>query len=444
MNRKVDTRLLAARMMFFGLAFLAADWLRGDDWPQWMGPNRDNRWTESGVLTEFSNGGPKVLWRSPVAGGYAGPAVAQGKVFITDLVTQGDVKTSNFERQASPGKERVLCLDVESGDQLWKYEYPVEYSISYPAGPRCTPVVEEERVYTLGAEGHLACLNVNSGAVIWERDLKSDYNTQSALWGYAGHPLLDGDKLLCIVGGQGSHAVAFDKRTGNELWRYGSAPEQGYSPPKIITAAGVRQLILMSPAKLAAVDPETGSELWTADYEATSGSIIMTPVQVDEYLYVGGYSNRNLLLKLAQDKPGATTVFRDKSKVGISPVNVQPFQDGNILYGMNQDGAMMAVELPGGKRLWETGQPLADRPVQTGTAFIVKNQEHFYLFAETGELIIAEISPDGFKEIDRAKLIEPTNNAFGRAVVWSAPAFANGCVFVRNDEECVCVSLRGE
>lgn len=413
-----------------------------DDWPQWMGPNRDNQWREAGILDTFPESGPKVVWRAKVAGGYAGPSVAKGKVFVPDFVTGGDVKIANFERQPSAGTERLLCLDASTGQLLWKYEYPVLYSISYPAGPRCTPVVEEDRVYALGAEGQLACLNIDSGEVKWECDLKATYNTASALWGYASHPLLDGDKLICIVGGDGSHAVAFDKMTGKELWRYGTAPEQGYSPPTIITAAGRRQLILMSPAKIAAIDPETGSELWTADYEATSGSIIMTPVQYQDYLYVGGYSNRNLLLKLDQEKPGATTVFRDKAKVGISPVNVQPFQDGNTLYGMNQTGSLMAVELPSGERLWETGQPLADRPVGNGTAFIVKHEDRFFMFAETGELIIAEISRDGFKELDRTKLIEPTNNAFGRQVVWSAPAFSDGCIFVRNDDECVCFSLR--
>jgi outer membrane protein assembly factor BamB len=427
-----------------GLALSGNGWLgsaRGEDWPQWMGPSRDNVWSATGIMTRFPEGGPTVVWRSPIAGGYSGPAVVGNRLFVTDFVTEEDVKVSNFDRKPAKGTERVLCLDARTGEELWKFESPVTYAISYPAGPRCTPLVDGQNVMTSGAEGHLHCFNASDGKVVWSHDLKTEYKTNSALWGYANHPLIDGDKLLCIVGGEGSHAVAFNKHTGKEIWRYGTASEQGYSPPVVIDVAGQRQLILMSPDFIAAVDPESGKELWTESYTATSGSIIMTPLQVGKNLFVGGYANRNLMLELSVSPPAARVLFRDKPKTGISPVNVQPFLDGDLLYGMDGDGTMMAVEIPSGRRLWENGQPLGERPVQTGTAFIVRNGEYFYLFAETGELVIAQLSRDGYQEIDRAKVIEPTNNAFGRPVVWSAAAFANGRMYIRNDEECVCVEL---
>ncbi len=119
-----------------------------DDWPHWMGPDRDNVWKESGILERFPAGGPKVLWRTPIAGGYSGPAVAHGRAYITDYVTSENVKVANFERKNFTGVERTLCLDEMSGEVLWKHEYPVKYSISYPAGPRCTPVVDGDRMYT--------------------------------------------------------------------------------------------------------------------------------------------------------------------------------------------------------------------------------------------------------------------------------------------------------
>ena len=125
-----------------------------------MGPGRDNVWREEGLLERFPAGGPKVLWRTPIAGGYAGPAVAGGRVFVTDYVTEADIRQSNFERKTSTGTERVLCLDEATGRILWKHEYPVTYTISYPSGPRCTPTVDGDRVYTLGAEGDLLCLAV--------------------------------------------------------------------------------------------------------------------------------------------------------------------------------------------------------------------------------------------------------------------------------------------
>ena len=275
-------------------------------------------------------------------------------------------------------------------------------------GPRCTPNVDGDRVYTLGGEGHLFCFAVGSGEVIWQKDLVTDYKTKTALWGYAGHPLIDGDKLICVVGGDGSHAVAFDKLTGQELWRTLSSPEQGYSPPTIIEAGGVRQLILLRPNAVTGVDPETGKEYWSIDYEATNGSIIMSPVQAGEYLYVGGYSNKNLLLKLDAASPAASEVWRDLSKQAVSPVNVQPILDGMTLYGVDQRGTFVAVDLPSGQRLWETPQPLGERSKQTGTVFITRHRDRYWLFTEQGDLVLADLSREGFRELGRAHLIDPT------------------------------------
>ncbi len=426
------------------LSLFCARGTHADDWPQWMGPNRDNVWREDGLLEKFPEGGPPVVWRVPIAGGYAGPAVADGKVFVTDYVTNENVKVDNFDRKEFTGIERVLCLDESTGEQLWKHEYPVKYTISYPAGPRCTPIIDDGKVYTLGAEGNLFCFDASTGSIIWQKNLPQDYSTKTALWGYAGHPLIDGNKLICVAGGSGSHAVAFDKNSGEEIWRALSAPEQGYSPPTIIEAGGTRQLILVRPSAVSSVDPETGREFWSVPYEATSGSVIMSPVQAGEYLYVGGFSQKSLLLELAEDRPAADIIWRDKPQHGISPVNVQPMVVGNTMYGFDGNGRLYAVELPSGKRLWETSEPVGRRPVNSGTAFIVRHGDEgdrFWLFTENGDLIIARLTPEGYEETGRMHLIEPTNNAFGREVVWCMPAFANKRLYVRNDKELIAVDL---
>jgi outer membrane protein assembly factor BamB len=415
--------------------------VRADDWPQWMGPGRDNVWREEGAVATFPAGGPKVLWRVPIAGGYAGPAVAGGRVFVTDYVTDADVKVANFERKASTGTERVLCLDEATGKVLWKHEYPVTYTIAYPAGPRCTPTVDGDRAYTLGAEGDLFCFDAASGRVVWSRDLKKDYATKAALWGWASHPLVDGDRLVCVVGTDVAHAAAFDKATGKELWRTGKAPEQGYVPPTIIEAAGVRQLVLAKPDGIYAVEPATGKILWETAYNADNGSIIMSPVQVDGHLFIGGYQEKNLLLKLRGDAPGVDVVWRNKAKHGISAVNVQPFAADGVLYGFHEKGDLRAVAIPSGEILWKSGGPLGERPQGSGTAFIVRHGDRCFLFAETGDLVIAKLTPKGYEEVSRAHLLEPTNVAFGRQVVWCAPAYANRSIVVRNDTEIVRVSL---
>ena len=412
-----------------------------DDWPQWMGPHRDNVWREEGLLETFPAEGPRVVWRVPIAGGYAGPAVAAGRVFVTDYVTEADVKIANFERKSSTGSERVLCLDEATGRILWKHAYPVTYTIAYPAGPRCTPMVDGDRVYTLGAEGNLICFEAATGKILWERDLKKDYATKAALWGWASHPLIDGDRLICIAGTDTAHAVALDTRSGREVWRAGKAPEQGYVPPSIIEAAGVRQLVLVKPDGVYAVEPETGKLLWETPYGADNGSIIMTPVRVGEYLYIGGYQNKNLLLKLKGDAPGVEVVWRNKPKQGISAVNVQPFVADGLVYGFHENGELRAMRLPDGDFAWRGGGPLGGRPQGSGTAFITRHGDRFFLFAETGDLVIAKLTPTGYEELSRANLIEPTNVAFGRPVVWCPPAYANRSIIVRNDAEIIRVSL---
>jgi len=214
---------------------LAAPTANADDWPQWMGPKRDSVWRETGLLDKFPAGGPRVLWRVPVDGGFAGPAVADGRVYVTDFVTTGDRSPpASDKRQKLPGKERVLCFGAADGKPLWKHEYACEYHVSYDTGPRCTPTVAGGKVYTLGAMGDLLCLDAAGGSVVWHKDLKKEYGIEAPLWGFAGHPLVDGQKLFVTVGGDGSVLVAFDKDTGKELWRALSAKEPGYCPPSII------------------------------------------------------------------------------------------------------------------------------------------------------------------------------------------------------------------
>src|SRR5258707_1280471 len=179
---------------------LATTFASGADWPQWMGPNRDDVWAETGILEKFPEGGLSLLWRKPIHGGFAGPAVANGKVYVTDYVrSAGDEKPVPTRRNNLQGKERVLCLDAKTGNELWKHEYDCSYAISYPAGPRCTPTVDNGKLFTLGAMGDLFCLDAAKGIVIWSKNLPKAYKASVPLWGYAGHPLVYKHLLLCTV-----------------------------------------------------------------------------------------------------------------------------------------------------------------------------------------------------------------------------------------------------
>ncbi len=414
------------------------------DWPQWRGPDRNGVWQETGIVDKFPEGGLPVKWRAPIAAGYSGPAVANGKVYVTDYVrTAGEAGNDPGKRNELQGIERVLCFDAASGDRLWMHSDPRSYKISYPAGPRATPTVAHGKVYSLGAEGHLLCLDANSGRVIWQKSLQEEYQTEAPIWGFCGHPLVDGQKLVCLVGGTGSVAVAFDKDTGKELWKALSASEPGYAPPTIITAAGTRQLLIWDADKLNSLNPETGTVYWSKPLKPSYGMSIMAPQVSGDLLFASGIGKVGAVFQLTSDKPGADLLWTGAAKTAVYCANSTPRLADGMIYGVDCDtGFLMGVRLQSGERLWQTAQPTSGvQRGRHGTAFLVHHEDRDFLFSETGDLILAKLSPEGYSEISRFHILDPTGECFGRDVVWSHPAFAEQCVFARNDKELVCVSL---
>lgn len=441
MNRLIQAAVvLAAGMLIIENAL-------ADDWPQWLGPQRDSVWREIGIVKEFPKDGLAVRWRTAVGGGYAGPAVADGRVFVADFVgSRGAGSDAPTKRSELEGKERILCFAIEDGSLQWDHEYACTYQIAYSTGPRATPTVDEDRVYTLGAEGDILCFDAASGKVLWSKQLKKECQTEAPLWGFCGHPLVDGKKLICLGGGDGSVAVAFDKMTGEEMWRSLSASGAGYCPPTIIHAGGCRQLVIWHPEAVNGLDPETGEVYWSVPLKPDYGMSVTAPRQFGNFLFASGHQRVGALLELSRDKPAAEVVWRGTPQTAVYCCNSTPYIENGIIYGVcATQGQLRAVELQTGKRLWETFEPTTgDRRASHGTAFIVKHEDRYFLFNEQGDLILARLTPTAYEEISRYHVLEPTTPSSGREVVWSHPAFANRCVFARNDKELVCVSLAAE
>jgi len=419
-----------------------------DDWPQWLGPNRDSVWREKGIVKAFPEDGLTVKWRAPVALGYAGPAVAGGKVYLMDYVRRsGDIRNSPSSRDKLEGTERVLCLAADTGKVLWKHEYDRPYNVSYGGGPRCTPTVDEGKVYALGAEGNLWCLDAENGKVIWSKDFAKEYGAPTPLWGVAAHPLVDGNVLYCVVGGEGSVAVAFDKNTGREIWRSLSSRDQGYCPPTMIEHAGKKQLLIWHSEAINGLDPKTGKVYWSEPLKPSYGMSIAAPRKLGSHVFASGFGEAAVLLNLDDTRPGVKVAWRGNPRNAIYNANVTPFLEKGTMYGCDiSTGALMCARLEDGERLWQTLEPTTggSRRGRYGTAFLVKHEDRFFLFNELGDLILAKLSPQGYDELGRFHVLEPTNSTFGRPVVWSHPAFAEKCLFARNDKELVCVSLAAE
>lgn len=430
------------------VTFLCLQPAGADDWPQWLGPQRDSVWREGGIVETFPEDGLPVKWRASVGLGYAGPAEADGKVYVADYAREsGKITNSPGGRDRLQGTERVLCFDAKTGERLWKHGYEREYYISYPGGPRCTPTVDDGKVYTLGAEGDLLCLNAGNGEVVWHKRLTEEYDVETPQWGFAAHPLVDGDRLYCVVGGEGSVAVAFNKHTGEEIWSSLSADEPGYCPPTLIEHAGTRQLIVWHPQALNGLNPDTGERYWSVPLKPSFHMSISVPRQYGPYLFASAHKNVGALLELNDQKPGAEIVWRGTPKTAVYCATNTPFLEDGMIYGCDNDtGMLMGVRMKDGERLWQTLEPTTggERRQRYGTAYLVKHRDRFFLFSETGDLILAKLSRDGYEELDRFHVLEPTNENFGRDVVWSHPAFAERCVFARNDEELVCVDLSAE
>jgi outer membrane protein assembly factor BamB len=426
---------------------VAAVTARADDWPQWLGPQRDGVWRETGILEKFPTNGLRFRWRTAIGSGYAGPAVAGGRVFVHDRKLARDAANPSdpFARGRIPGSERVLCLDEKDGRVLWTHEYESPYTISYAAGPRATPVVHQGKVYTLGAEGHLHCLEAATGKVLWVRELTKDFAGKTPIWGYAGHPLVDGQKLICLVGGEGSVAVAFEKDSGKELWRALSAREPGYAPPMIYEFGGQRQLIVWHPEAVNGLDPETGRVLWTHRATVRSGMSIATPRQLGDRLFLTSFYSGSLMLRIrGSDAPEVlwqTAKASEKDTEMLHSVMSTPMVLPDHIYGSCSYGQFRCLKTATGERVWETFAPTTGKSERWGNAFIVPHGERYFLFNEQGDLIIARLTPEKYEELSRVRLIEPNNHDARRPVVWSHPAFANRSVYARNDAEIVCASL---
>ena len=422
------------------LAFLLVLPSLAEDWPEWRGKGRRGIWTESGILDAFPPGGLTARWRTPLHAGFAGPSVAAGRVFITDFK----------KTEGRKGVERALALDERSGRILWTREWAADYrGIGYAYGPRATPTVDGDRVYFVGGAGALLCLNAATGEVIWQKDYVGDYRMEMPGWGVTSAPLIAGDLAITIVGGKpNAKVVAFDRKTGREIWRaLDSSSEQGYAQPVILDEQGP-QLIVWHPTAVASLNPANGEVFWEQEFPVNMGMTLATPVWSGSRLLVSSFYNGSMLLELSGRRSSVLWKGKSQSEIntdGLHTVVNTPVIDGGYIYGICSYGQFRCLDLKTGQRVWETLDVTKEK-ARWASGFIVRHGGRYFINNDRGELIVARLSPQGYREISRTHLIKPTSNSGNRrelgAVNWTHPAYANGHIITRNDEEIISVSLK--
>ncbi len=398
------------------------------DWPQWRGPQRNGVSSETGLLKEWPKEGPRLVWQAKEIGdGYATPAVVGNRLYI----------------MSSRGldSEVVQALSTETGAQVWATKIgKVGNPDQMPAFPtaRSTPSIDGDLMYALGSDGDLACLETASGKIRWQKSLRADFGGHPGKWAYAESPLVDGDLVVVTPGGADATIVALNKKTGATIWKSAvpGGDDAAYASAIVVEAAGRKQYVQFLAKGVAGVDAKTGQFLWRYDVTGRGNTNILSAVTSGGYVYTSQNPNPGALLRLAAKDQGvaAEEVYLQRgqpsSKAGGSVVV------GGVHYGTGPEG-LVAVD-------WLTGKPYWQE-AGTGGGAIIDAESRLYLHAEDGSVILAEATPEAYRE--KGRFMPPDRPKRTRAAnekAWAHPVVANGRLYIRELDSLWCYDISGK
>jgi outer membrane protein assembly factor BamB len=307
--------------------------------------------------------------------------------------------------------------------------------------------VHDGRVYALGSEGALRCLDAGTGKTIWEKSLTKTYKTTAPTWGYAAHPVIFKHMVLTLAGGEGSACVALDAATGVEKWRTGFAKQVGYASPEFLEINGHPRAFFWTGDNLNLIDPLSGKVLWQKQYAIRYGVSIAQPRAVENHVLLSNFWRGTVLLNMESDTPVSIYESEQESDTRTTHLNAlmtTPVIIGDFAYGVCSYGQLRCLNWKTGERRWATLDHLGGKELRWGTAFLTRiGQSHrFLIFNELGELLLASLTPDGYTELSRQRLVEPDcPDVKERKLVWTHPAYANGACLVRNCSRVVSVRI---
>jgi len=383
------------------------------NWPAWRGPRRDGWSQETGLLSKWPESGPKLIWQAKTGAGYSDLAVASGKA-VTLLQEDKD--------------EAVVCWDADTGNELWRFKYASQYLDPQGSGPRSTPAVDGDRVYTVGARGMIHCLKTGNGDVLWKHDSAQEFQGSVPRWGVSFSPLVEGNLVFTNPGGpNGNSLVAFDNMTGEIVWKNLDDPP-AYSSPIAATIRGKRQILFFTQTGLVSVTPEDGTLLWRYPWTTRFDANIATPIVVGDYVFISSdYDKGCAVLEITADGDGslqANSVYEHNRMRNHFSTSVY-FQDH--LYGFD-DATLVRMNFRTGKIAWKK------KDFKKGSLLIVDGK--LIILGESGTLALAEATPSEYREISSFQ--------FSRNKCWTSPVLAGGRLYVRDEEKIVCYDLRGK
>ena len=414
-RRKTVVRLLSAATLVAaitlpGLYLLGA--AEDTTWPSYRGPGLDGISSQTGLLKTWPEAGPKVLWKTPLGDGYSGITIAGKHVYTMYSTADG---------------EFVACFNVADGVELWRVRLDDNRPDQFGDGPRSTPTLDGDTVYALGARGILMAVKADTGATIWSKDLKAEFNAQVPRWGVSTSPLVEGDLVLVNAGGKPDGSlVALDKKTGATRWKaYSDKP--GYSTPLPVDIQGVRQVLFFTGSSLVSVTPVDGKVLWSVPWKTSYHINAAMPVLVapDKVFVSSSYDTGAAVYQIKKSGDTWSTAEVWKSNVMKNHFNSSILHDG-YLYGFD-DKTLKCINALTGEESW------GHRGFAKGSLLLADG--HLLVFSEEGLLALVEATPSAYKEKARAQILE------GRT--WTMPSLADGTLYLRNQKEMVALDITG-
>jgi len=390
-----------------------------NDWPQFLGPNRNGISAETGLIDSIPAGGPKEVWRISGGVGMSGLAISRGKLLT---MVQKD------------GQQFLTAKNAETGAPLWETPLSSQYENQQGNGPRATPTIAGEKVYTYTGEGVLVCLNFADGKLVWKHDVPSELKGKPADYGMACSPLIVGKNVLVAAGAPQAAVAAYDGESGKLAWTAGDDPA-GYSSPALLDVGGQKQIVVFTGASAIGLAPEKGTLLWRYPYETDYDANIATPLAHRGQIFLSsGENHGSVLLGLRQD--GERFVPREMwTSQGASSKLRNEWQTSmlldNHLYGFDNVGSagpvthLTCVEVATGKPTWQQAR--------FGKGNLIAADGKLFISTMKGELVIVRATPKAYEELGRATVLGSTRQA---------PSLANGRLFLRDDKDIVCLDVR--